>query len=77
MIGWASGLRMGVGRLCRLVEGVGVLQMPDAGWDTMRPVRPACVVQLGAGVLRRHVPGVAVGVIIDRHSVVDGVEVMG
>jgi hypothetical protein len=68
---------MGVGRLCRQVGGVGVLPMPDAGWDTMRRVQPACVVQLGAGVLRRHVPGVAVGVIIDRHSVVDGVEVMG
>jgi len=33
------------------------------------------VIPLGAGVLRLLVPGVAVGVIIDRHCVADGVEV--
>jgi hypothetical protein len=33
------------------------------------------MVPLGAGVLRHLVPGVAVGVIIDRRCVADGVEV--
>jgi hypothetical protein len=51
-----------------------VLAMPDAGLDTTRRVESVCVIPLGAGVLRLLVPGVAVGVIIDRRCVVDGVE---
>jgi hypothetical protein len=67
---------MGVGRFSRPPRRVGVLAMPDAGLDTMRPVESVCIVPLGAGVLRLLVPGVAVGVIIDRRCVVDGVEAM-
>jgi len=52
-----------------------VLAMPDAGLDTTRRVEFVCVIPLGAGVLRLLVPGVAVGVIIDRRWVADGVEV--
>jgi hypothetical protein len=51
-----------------------VLAMPDAGLDTTRRIEFACMVPLGAGVLRLLVPGVAVAVIIDRCCVVDGVE---
>jgi len=49
--------------------------MPDAGLDTTRRVQSVCMVPLGAGVLRLLVPGMAVGVIIDRRCVADGVEV--
>jgi len=49
--------------------------MPDVGLDTTRSVESACVILLGAAVLRLHVPGVAVGVMIDRHCVADGVKV--
>jgi hypothetical protein len=49
--------------------------MPDAGLDTMRRVEYVCVIPLGAAVLRLLIPGVAVGVIIDRRCVADGVEV--
>ena len=49
--------------------------MPDAGLHTTRRVESGCIVRLGAGVLRLHVPGVAVGVIIERRCVADGVEV--
>ena len=45
--------------------------MPNVGLDTTRHVE----VPLGAGVLRLLVTGMAVGVIIDRHCVADGVEV--
>jgi len=45
--------------------------MPDAGLDTMRRVE----VPPGAGVLWLLVPGVAVGVFVDRRCVADGVEV--
>jgi hypothetical protein len=76
MIARASGFRMGVGRLSRLLRGVGVLAMPDARLDTTRRVESVCLVPLGAGVLRLLVPGMAVGVIIDCHCVADGVEVM-
>jgi len=75
MIARASGFGMGVGRISRQLRGVGVLAMPDAGLNTMRRVEPVCVIPLGAGVLRLLVPGMAVGVIIDRHCVADGVEV--
>ena len=75
MIMWASGFGMAVGRFSRPLRGVGVLAMPDAGLDTTRRVESVCVILLGAGVLRLLVPGVAVGVIIDRRCVADGVEV--
>ena len=71
MIAWASELGMGVGRFSRPLRGVGVLAMPDAGLDTTRRVE----VPPGAGVLRLLVPGVAVGVFVDRRCVADGVEV--
>ena len=47
MIARASGLGIGVGRSARLLRGVGLKAMPDAGLDTMRrnEVHP------GAGVL--------------------------
>jgi hypothetical protein len=73
----ASGFGMGVGRFSRPRRGVGGLGMPDAGLDTTRRVESVCIVPLGADVLRMLVPGVAVGVIIDRHCAADGVEVMG
>jgi len=68
----ASGFGMGVGRFSRPLRGVGVLAMPDAGLDTTRRVESVCEVPLGAGVLYLLVSGVAVGVIIDRHCVADG-----
>jgi hypothetical protein len=52
-----------------------VLAMPDARLDTTRRVESACEVPPGAGVLRLLVPGMAVGVIIDRRCVADGVRV--
>ena len=52
-----------------------MLAMPDAGLDTTRLFEFVCMVPLGAGVLRLLVPGVAVGVMIDRRCVADGVEV--
>jgi len=51
-----------------------VLAMPHAGLDTTRCIESVCMVPLGAGVLRLLIPGVAVGVIINRRCVVDGVE---
>ena len=73
MIVRTSGLWIGVGSLSRQLRGVGVLAMPDAGLDTTRLVGSVCDVPLGAGVLRLLVSGVAVGEIIDRHCVADGV----
>jgi len=73
MIARASGLEMGVGRFWRPLRGVGVLGMLDAGLDTTRRIDSVCEVPLGAGVLWLLVPGVAVGVIIDRRCVADGV----
>jgi len=75
MIVRASGFGMGVGRFSRPLRGVGVLAMMDVGLDTTRRVESVCIFPLGAGVLRLLVPGVAVGVIIDRRCVADGVEV--
>jgi len=75
MIVRASGLGMGVGSFSRPLRGVGVLAMPDAGLDTTRRVESVCKVPPGAGVLRLLVPGMLVGVFIDRHSVADRVEV--
>jgi len=66
---------MEVGRFSRPLRGVGVLAMTDAGLHTTRRVESVCIVPLEAGVLRLLVPSVAVGVIIDRCCVADGVEV--
>jgi len=68
MIARASGLGMGVGRFSRPRRGVGVITMLDAGLDTTRRFE----VPPGAGVLRLLVPGVAVGVFIDRRCVAEG-----
>jgi len=70
MIARASGLGLGVGRFSSPLRGVGVLAKPDAGLDTTRRVESICEVPLGVNVLRLVVPGVAVGVIIDRHCAV-------
>jgi len=50
--------------------------MPDVRLDTTRWVESVCEVAPGAVVQRLLVPGMAVGVIIDRRCVADGVEVM-
>jgi hypothetical protein len=71
MIARASGLGMGVDSFSRLLRGVGVIAMPNAGLDTTRRV----AVPPGAGVLRLLVTGVVVGVFIDRRCVADRVEV--
>jgi len=71
MISRASGLGMGVGRFSRPWRAVGVITMPDAGLYTTRRAE----VPPGAGVLRLLVPGMAIGVFIDRRCVEDGVEV--
>jgi hypothetical protein len=52
-----------------------VLAMPDAGLDATRHIESVFKVGPGAGVLRLLVTGLAVGVLIDHRSVVDGVEV--
>jgi hypothetical protein len=75
MVARASGLGMGVARFSRPRRGVGVLAMPDARLDTTRRVESVCEVPPGAGVLRLLLPGMAVGVIIDRRCVADGVTV--
>ena len=75
MLGRASGLGMGVGRLSRPQRGVGVPAMLDGWLDTTRYVESACQVPQGAGVLRLLAPGMAVGIIIDRHCVADGITV--
>jgi hypothetical protein len=75
MIARASGFRMGVGRFSRPLRAVGVLGMPDAGLDTTRRVESVGEIPLSAGMLRRPVPGLAVGVLIDRRCVADWVEV--
>jgi hypothetical protein len=65
---------MGVGRFSKPLRGVGVLSMPDAGLDTTRRVESVCKVPAGAGVPCLLANSVALGVFIDRHSVVAGVE---
>jgi len=72
MITRASGLGIGVGRFLRPLRGVRVLAMPDVGLDTTRRVGSVGEVPPGAGVLRLLVPGVAVGVLIDRRCVMGG-----
>jgi hypothetical protein len=71
MIARDSGLGMGVGRFSSARRGVGVKTMPHAALDTTRRV----AVRPGAGVVRLHVPAVAVGLFVDRGCVADGVEV--
>ena len=51
-----------------------MLAMPDAELDTTRRVGSLWEVPPGAGVLKLVVPGMAVGVFIDRRCVADGVE---
>ena len=75
MITLASGVEMQVDWFSRQLRGVGVLAMPNAGLDAMRRLESASEVPLGADVLRLLVPGIAVGVLVDSRSVVDGVEV--
>ena len=75
MITRASQLGKGVGRFSRPLREVGVLAMPDAGLYTTRHVESVCKVPLGAGGVQLPIPGMAVGVLIDRRSVADGVEV--
>ena len=75
MITRASGLGMWVGRFSRPLRRVGVIAMPDAGLDGTRHIESVCVIPPGAGVYRLLVHGMAVGVMIDHHCVVDGVEV--
>ena len=76
MIARASGLGMGVHWFSKLLGGVGVLAMPDAGLHSMPPVESVCEVPLWAEVLQMIVSGVAVGVYIDCRSVADVAEVM-
>jgi len=71
-----SGLAMGVGRYSRPLRGVGVLGLLDAGLNTTPSVGSVCDVPPGTGVQRLLVPGVAVGVFIDRRCVADLVEAM-
>jgi hypothetical protein len=52
-----------------------VLAIPDAGRDTTRRIESVSMVPLGACVLRLLIPCVAVGVIIDRPCVAEGVKV--
>jgi hypothetical protein len=66
---------MGVGRFSRPRRGVGVVAMPDVMLHTTQRVEYDCEVPPGAGVLRLLVPGMAVGVIIDRRCVADEVTV--
>jgi hypothetical protein len=66
---------MGVGGYSSPLRGVGVLAMPDAGLDTMLRVECFFMVPLAARVLGMLVPSVAVGVIIHRRCIADGVEV--
>jgi hypothetical protein len=75
MITPASGFWLGVGSFSKPLRGVRALAMQDAGLDTTRCIDSVCMIPLGAGVLRLLVPGMAFGVIIDRHCVEDGVDV--
>jgi hypothetical protein len=75
MISPASGTEMGLGRFSRPLRGVGVLALPDVGLDTTQRVESVRGIPLGASVLRLLVPSVAVGEIVDRGCVADGVEV--
>jgi hypothetical protein len=71
MIAQASGLGMGVGRISRLLRGLGVIAMPNAELNTTRRIEDPP----GPGVLQLLVTGVAVGELIDCRCVADRVEV--
>jgi hypothetical protein len=64
-------IRDGCRQVSRPLRGVGVLAMPDPGLDRMQRVESVCMVPLGAGVLRLLLPGMAVGVMVDRRCVAD------
>ena len=49
--------------------------MPDAGLDSSQCIESVCEVTLGAGVLQQLEPSMEVGVFVDRHCLVDGVDV--
>jgi hypothetical protein len=66
---------MVVDRFSRPLRGVEVLAIPDAGLDTTRRIESVCKVPPGDGVLQLLVPGVAVGVFIERRNAGDWVEV--
>jgi hypothetical protein len=66
---------MGVGRFSRPRRTVGVQAIPDARLATTRRVESVCEVPPGPGMLRLHIPGMAVVVIIDRRCVADRVTV--
>jgi hypothetical protein len=70
MITRACGFGIRVGNFSCLEREVQVLAMPDAGLDTMQRIESVCMVPLGASLLQLLVPGVSVGVIIDRRFVV-------
>jgi len=71
MIVRASGLGIIIGRISRLLRGVGVIAMPTARMDATRCIE----VPPAAGVLLLPVPAVLVGVFNDRHCLADRVEV--
>jgi len=75
MIVRASGLGMGVGKYSRLLRGMRVLVMPDAGLHTTWCIESVCMVSPGAGVLQLFLCSMAVGVFINCRCVADGVEV--
>ena len=75
MIARASGFGMGLGRFSRPVRGLEVIAIPDAGQDTTRCFEFVCDVSPGVCVLPLFIPGVGVGVFIDRRCVADVVEV--
>jgi hypothetical protein len=77
LIALASGYGIGVGRFSRPQGAVGVLAMLGAGLDTMRRIKSVWKDPLGVSVLWLIVSGMAVGLFIDRQSVVHGFEVMG
>jgi hypothetical protein len=63
---------MGVGRISRLLRGVGVIAMPNTGLDTTRRVD----VPPGAGVLQLLAIGMKVRVFMDCRCVADGMDLM-
>jgi len=67
-------IRDGDRQVSKLLRGVEVLAMPDAGLDTTWRVQSVCEVSLGAGELRPLLPSVVVGEFIDRCCVDDRVD---
>ena len=66
---------MGVGRLSRLLRGMGVLGIPDGKLNTMQHIESVCEVVLDAAVLQLLVHSMAVGAFIDCRCVADRVKV--